>query len=158
MILMNLGTIDHMRHTVYVIPLLFPAIVYVSYGIYGGGFLTKDVEINELFIMDRVMDKDDVIAILTDRMKTYRELSYENLLISSINKNEEDINSDTGNKYSFRVVIRRRESEVAQEHLEVVAILTQIGRLFYRPKAHVTFLVGRNNNILKDGLSCLTTG
>ncbi len=158
MILMNLGTINHTRYATYVIPLLFPVIVYISYGIYGGGFVTKEVKINELFIMDRAMDKDEVIAVLNDKMKPYRDLSYENLLISSINKNEETINGDVGNKYSFRVVINRRESEVAQEYLEVVGILTRIGSSFYMPKAHVTFWVGRNNAILKDGLSCLTTG
>jgi|GEM_PF-6131055 len=129
----------------------FPLSVYLIYGIYGGGFHSKELRINQLLSIDRAMDKDEALSLLKEQLGTYKEWSYENLLILSANGQSVEITSGSGRRYKFTIQVNARDDR-ADDPLQVVGILTDLGKRFYRPRSWAMFLMNKRGEVIGDGL------
>ncbi len=134
----------------------FPISVYLIYGLYGGGFHSRDMHVNDSMTIDRAMDKDEAISLLRENLRPYQSWAYENLLLLSSSKKHTELSSNSGRKYRFEIFVVPPEKlcdrESRQRFLGVVGILTDLTKHFYKPKAQASFLMTRNGEVLNDGL------
>jgi hypothetical protein len=140
----------------------FPLAVYLIFGIYGGGLVTKENKINDLMTVDRALNKDEIVSLLTENLGPYRNWTYENLLFLSNKENLLNFKSENGKNYRFQVVVSRFEdfeenddnriSDVNTPSIIITGILVYLGSRLYTPKSWASFIMSKNGEILKDGL------
>ena len=134
----------------------FPTSVYLIYGLYGGGFHSRDMHVNDSITIDRAMDKDEAISLLRENLRPYQSWAYENLLLLSSSRKLSELNSNSGRKYRLEVFVvppdKICDRECGQRFLGVVGILTDLTKHFYKPKAQASFIMARNGEVLNDGL------
>lgn len=131
----------------------FPISVFILYGLYGGGIHSKDIKINDGLVVDRAMLQDEVLEIFKSCFEPYTRWSFENLLMLTIKKSQEEYTGKSGKHYLFEL---GAESFDTEEHDKIVAVygtLVEISKKFYKPKSHIVFEVNRAGTILRNGLS-----
>lgn len=137
--------------TIYII-IGFPLAVYVIYGIYGGGLVSKNIKVNDYFTLDRAMLREEVVFLLKELFLPYQNWSYNNLLLLSANENASIITGKSGRKYLFKIIAIKSDGCDFDSKLILRGELSELDRMFYRPKSIVQFQIAKNGEICNDGL------
>lgn len=131
----------------------FPVAVYIIYGLYGGGQVSKEIKVNDGLVIDRAMLKDEVIEVFNEHFTLYTKMNFENLLLVTANKQQSEVQGKSGKTYLFEVSAEAYDEDDDEKVVALYGKLTEFKRKLYKPQSHIAFVVCRNGTILGDGLN-----
>lgn len=152
---------------------IYPLLPYIIFVMAGGGLYAKDIPLNRLLHIDRMLDKREMIPLLKEKLSPYKSWTYENLLSLTfenymLNSGYKDIPclnfvSQNGKKYEFSLDVYEMSEcnpDVEEYDLNsdlnpimISGILRNMDKRFYKPQCKASFIMYNNGEIIKDGIA-----
>lgn len=145
----------NLNKTIYLV-IGFPVAVYIIYGLYGGGQISKEIKVNDGLVIDRAMLRDEVVELFKEHFAPYTKMSFENLLLVTANKHQSEVQGKSGKSYLFEVCAEAYDEDDDEKVVALYGILIDFRRRLYKPHSHVAFVISRNGTILRNGLNLET--